>query len=124
MPIARKKLPLCPIEVTISAVSARWKARIVWRLAEAPASFTSLRESVAGISDRMLTAQLAELASDGVVASAATGTLARYDLTPLGRDLVPVLEVLQRWGEVVIERRSQMGAQATLPPASPQLLVR
>jgi DNA-binding HxlR family transcriptional regulator len=104
--ITRKKASQCPIEATIAAISARWKSRILWQLAAAPHSFTALRQGVAGISDRMLTAQLGQLVDDGIVALRHGEAGNRYALTTLGVSLLPVLRVMQQWGEALIERRA------------------
>ena len=102
MAITRKKLSGCPIEATISAISARWKARIVWQLAEAPKTFVSLRAGVEGISDRMLTEQLAQLTADLII-EPDPQSARLYRLSELGQLLLPVLDAMRRWGEMRLE---------------------
>jgi len=122
MAIPRKRPLDCPIEVTLSAMSARWKARILWCLADAPSSYGALRANVAGISDRMLTVQLSELMTDGVVEAEESAKSGTYRLSAIGLSLLPVLDAMKAWGTSVIESRESnvtgnraTGAEVTSP---------
>lgn len=108
MAITRKKLSGCPIEVTINAVAARWKAMILWRLRDGAQSFTALRRDIEGISDRMLQTQLQQLSDDGVVTRLQRAGHPLWSLTALGEQLLPVLDAMKLWGE-----RSQQQRQGT-----------
>ena len=59
----------------------------------------------------MLTQQLRELESDGLVLRkvyAEVPPRVEYSLTPLGKSLKPVLTALGNWGERLLEARSQL----------------
>ena len=112
MPISRKKPLVCPIEVALNVVAARWKARIVYQLAAEPKSFTQLRAGIDGISDRMLTTQLSQLVDDAVVLQGTDTDEKHYRLTALGLALLPVLAAMYDWGELAIERRTASGERA------------
>lgn len=117
--ITRKKPLQCPIEATLAAISARWKARIVRQLAMSPQAFIPLRKSVPGISDRMLTEQLSQLVDDHIVALERDDIGQRYRLTPLGHSLIPVLQMLHHFGEALIDRRgATVDGAATTGPAA------
>ncbi|MBC7940582.1 MAG: helix-turn-helix transcriptional regulator [Chitinophagaceae bacterium] len=105
MAITRKKPLSCPIEVTISIVSARWKARIIWQLAESRKTFTPLKGAVGAVSDRMLNEQLTQLIDDKVVDYEQAGQTKRYGLTALGHALLPVLRSMHDWGEKAVHHR-------------------
>lgn len=107
MAITRKKPQQCPIEATLAAISARWKARIVWKLAASPHAFSALRQSVTGISDRMLTEQLSQLMRDRIIVLERDDIGQRYKLTSLGLSLLPVLRALHDFGEKMIEGRER-----------------
>jgi len=107
MAIPRKRPIDCPIEVTLSAMSARWKARIIWCLADEASSFGALRAKVTGISDRMLTVQLSELMADGVVETDVSAKNGAYRLSAMGVSLLPVLDAMKAWGTSVIEKRDE-----------------
>ncbi|MBC7927081.1 MAG: helix-turn-helix transcriptional regulator [Bryobacteraceae bacterium] len=100
MAIPRKQAPTCPIEMTINVIAARWKAMIVYQLLEAERrSYGELRNLVEGVTDRVLTTQLAELVADGVVSSRRNGRLVHYRLTAQGRELRPIFAAMKSWGE-------------------------
>lgn len=100
MAIHRKQLPACPIELTINAIAARWKAMIVYQLLQAEqCTYGQLRSLVHGITDRVLTTQLAELAHDRVLWSERKGRQVYYRLTESGRDLGPIFAAMRMWGE-------------------------
>jgi DNA-binding HxlR family transcriptional regulator len=81
----------------------RWTGPIVAVLVEQPAYFADLRRSIPGISERMLSDRLAELAAAGlVVREVSEGPPLRvvYRLTESGAALEPALEELKNWAEV------------------------
>lgn len=119
MAITRKKASTCPIEVTINAVSARWKAMILWQLRAGPQRFGALRGAIAGISDRMLQNQLSQLLEDGVVHRAGSAATPRWQLTALGTQLLPVLDAMQAWGSAAQQQRQQTAVEVRPPATGP-----
>ncbi|MEO1200548.1 MAG: helix-turn-helix domain-containing protein [Pseudomonadota bacterium] len=102
----------CPYEAAAQAmkcIGGRWKILIVRYLLDRDAAgFNELQRVLPGVSPKMLTQQLRELATDGVVlrhelVSDPPKTV-RYRLTPLGRDLAPVSAALSVWGQAWLER--------------------
>ena len=68
MPESRKKDNHgCPVQGTINVLSGKWKVLVVWHLGFGPRRFAALRDLLPGISEKVLTSQLKELVSDGVV---------------------------------------------------------
>ncbi len=53
-----------------------------------------------GLSSKVLSSQLKEMESDGLVAriAAETGKTSLYCLTPLSESLIPVLQTMAEWG--------------------------
>jgi DNA-binding HxlR family transcriptional regulator len=121
MAISRKRPLDCPIEVTISALSARWKARLIWQMADGPLSYGALRRQVEGISDRMLNEQLSQLVEDRIVGRQDAAEGPRYQLTELGVVLLPVLEAMFAWGSKSIAGRRE--AVEPRPPERPATLL-
>ncbi len=79
----------------------RWKVLIVRELIAGTRRFSALKRSLAGVSHKVLTAQLRELETDGVVERrvfAQVPPRVDYDLTERGRALLPLLEGLHAWG--------------------------
>jgi len=99
----------CPTELAIGVVGQKWKLVIMERLSERTWRFGELQRSLAGITARMLTRQLRELETDGLVLRTVYPEVpprVDYSMTPLGRSLGPVLAELRSWGE---HYRSQRG---------------
>ncbi len=96
------KLVHCPALVTIKAISGKWKTRILWLLRERPHHFGELKLLMAGVSAKVLSEQLKQLANESLVVSQETkrGGIVYiiYDYSPYGRTLIPVLDSLGIWG--------------------------
>ncbi|MBH5335993.1 helix-turn-helix transcriptional regulator [Streptomyces pactum] len=83
----------------------RWTGLVVAALMEHGAYFADLRRAIPGISERMLSDRLAELAATGlVVRKVDEGPPLRvsYRLTEAGRALEPALKELTRWAETYL----------------------
>jgi DNA-binding HxlR family transcriptional regulator len=63
-----------------------------------PHRFAELRRKTTGISDRVLTRQLRELETDGVVRPEVPPRV-EYSLTEYGESLRPVTEAMCQWGK-------------------------
>src|SRR5499425_166728 len=57
----------CPLTAALAAIGGKWKLIIVYWLAESPKHFAALRREIPGISQKVLTQQLRELVSDGII---------------------------------------------------------
>ncbi|MCX4747630.1 helix-turn-helix transcriptional regulator [Kitasatospora sp. NBC_01287] len=78
----------------------RWSGLVVAVLSHGPAHFSQLRRAIPGISERMLSDRLTELAEAGlVVRRVDEGPPLRvsYQLTEAGRALRPALDELRSW---------------------------
>jgi DNA-binding HxlR family transcriptional regulator len=95
-----KRLPGLPIERSLGVISGRWKAVIVYILLNGPKRTSELERHLPGITQKMLIQQLRALEEHGLVVRKTGGDALRveYGLTPLGKSLRPVLEVLEEWG--------------------------
>lgn len=102
--IKRKKSPGydCPIEVTLDVISGKWKAMILFSLLQRTIRFNELRRLIPKATQRVLTTQLRELESDGVITRkiyAEVPPRVEYSLTEFGLSLKPILELMELWGE-------------------------
>lgn len=91
----------CPIQATFVALKGKWKVNIVWHLSFGTKRFAELRRLLRGVSEKVLTEQLRQLETAGIISRAVTpGKVPRvdYSLTPDGRELLPPLETLCAWG--------------------------
>ncbi|MDX2028565.1 MAG: helix-turn-helix domain-containing protein [Alphaproteobacteria bacterium] len=92
----------CPLEAALDVMGGKWKATVLFRLMENTCRFNELRRLLPNITQRMLTTQLRDLESDGLVSRkvyAEVPPKVEYSLTPLGRTLEPLLRELYHWGE-------------------------
>jgi DNA-binding HxlR family transcriptional regulator len=97
----------CPLTAALAAIGGKWKLIIVYWLAESPKHFAALRREMPGISQKVLTQQLRELVSDGIVQRQPKGAIpspVEYSLTDYGRSVLPLVEDARRWGRAHIER--------------------
>jgi DNA-binding HxlR family transcriptional regulator len=63
--------------------------------------FAQIRDTLPGVSEKVLTAQLKELQQDGVIRRLAAKTIppeVSYELTDAGGELVTVMEAMCAWG--------------------------
>ncbi len=94
-------LPACPVETTLLLISNRWRTLIVRDLLTGTKRFSELKRSVTGISQKVLTANLRDMESAGIVhreVFAEVPPRVEYSLTDLGRSLEPVLDAMDEWG--------------------------
>ena len=97
----------CPLTAALAAIGGKWKLIIVYFLAESPKHFAALRKAMPGISQKVLTQQLRELMSDGIVNREAKGAVpapVEYSLTEYGRSVLPLVDDVRVWGRGHLER--------------------
>lgn len=97
----------CPLTAALAAIGGKWKLIIVYWLAESPKHFAALRREMPSISQKVLTEQLRELISDGIVQREPKGAIpapVEYSLTDYGRSVLPLAESVRLWGRGHLER--------------------
>ncbi len=97
------KIPTqCPVAFTTRVMSGKWKARIVWALIRAKKlRFSEIRRDCPPISDRILSKELKELESLGLISRKEYPVVppkTEYKLTALGHTLEPVTAAMADWG--------------------------
>ncbi len=94
--------PLCPTRQVLDRIGDRWTVLIVLTLMSGTKRFKDLREAIAGISPKVLTAALRGLERDGLLTRAVFAEIpprVEYTLTPLGRTLEQPLVAVRAWAE-------------------------
>jgi len=97
----------CPLTAALAAIGGKWKLIIVYWLAESPKHFAALRRVMPGISQKVLTEQLRELISDGILQRQPKGAIpapVEYSLTDYGQSVLPLVEDVRVWGRAHMER--------------------
>ena len=96
-----KELPQCPVEVTLSLISNRWKVLILRDLMDGAKRFGELRKSLGNITQKVLTSNLREMEEDRLIIRTVYAEVpprVEYQLTNLGYSLKP-LESMKNWGD-------------------------
>lgn len=87
--------------MTLAVVGGKWKASILWHLAQETMRFSDLQRLFVDTTRKMLTQQLRELEADGLVhrkVYAQVPPKVEYSLTDRGRSIFPILEQMCQWG--------------------------
>jgi DNA-binding HxlR family transcriptional regulator len=111
MPVSKKEISPCPIDAILSVIDGRWKGTILWRLSEGPMRTSELRRSIPEITERMLIRHLHELVSDGILERRQESVVpprVRYSISKYGFTLVPVLDVICKWGRSHLQRQARV----------------
>ncbi len=99
--VYREKTYKCGIDVTLAVVGGKWKASILWHLAQETMRFSALQRQFSDTTRKMLTQQLRELEADGLVHRKVYPQVppkVEYSLTEKGRSIYPILERMCDWG--------------------------
>ncbi|MGO5374645.1 winged helix-turn-helix transcriptional regulator [Bifidobacterium thermophilum] len=99
--VSPRDLPVCPVETTLKLIGNKWEVLVLRDLMPGTKRFGELKQSIGGISQKVLTSKLREMEADGLVERhvfAEVPPRVEYSLTPLGRTLKPVLDAMEQWG--------------------------
>lgn len=92
----------CPVTTTSSLIGKKWHPVIIHRLLEhGPSGFNELERHVDGISSKVLSESLDDLAENGLVDRELVSekpVRVQYSLTDLGASLRPVIGAMRDWG--------------------------
>jgi len=92
----------CFFELALSVMGGKWKPIILYHLGEKGVlRFSELRRGMPEVTDRMLTRQLRELETDGLIVREVFRQVpprVEYSLTEPGRGLFPILVTMRDWG--------------------------
>lgn len=95
-------LPACPVEITLSLMADKWKFLIIRDLLTGTKRFGELQRSIGGVSQKVLTNNLRQMESSGLInrkVYAEVPPRVEYSLTDLGKSLKPILDSMVNWGE-------------------------
>jgi len=92
----------CGIGPAFAVIGGKWKAAILWELAEGPVRFGELKRRVQGITEKMLIQQLRELERDLLISRTVFHEVpprVEYALTEWGIRLNVALGPIADWGD-------------------------
>lgn len=108
------KTPSCLAEVIVRVVGGRWKLWILKELFEGTLRFGELQRKIPKVSQKMLAQQLRELEADHIVCRKVYPEVppkVEYSLTELGSSLLPILSVMDGWGEMFMDSKYEAQKQ-------------
>lgn len=94
-------LESCDLTYAVCKIGGRWKLLILCKLEDGKMRFSTLRDSITGITERMLTKQLREMEKDGLISRTVHAEVpprVEYAMTNIAKELVPIWSELSKWG--------------------------
>lgn len=101
----------CAMDVTMDYIGGKWKTVVLWYLRKDKKRFSELRRLIPNITEKMLSLQLKNLESDGIVKRKIYPEVppkVEYYLTDFGKTLIPMLEEIAKWGRTLAETKGKM----------------
>lgn len=101
----QKKLPVeleCGLHLFMEVINGKWKISLIWCIYNGINRPGELQRRIPKASRRLLDTQLSQLAGHGIITKTVhegKPLKVTYELTPLGKTLIPVIESTARWGE-------------------------
>ena len=97
----------CPVEATLDLIGGKYKALILWHLAERKLRFSELNRLISA-TPKMLTQQLRELEERQLIHREVYPVVppkVEYSLTELGKSLMPILVAMRDWGAEYMRKK-------------------
>jgi len=94
--------PMCPSSALPIQIGDKWTGMVVLCLQEGPRRFTELKNPLRGITPKVLAQTLRAMERDGLVTRTAydeNPPRVEYELTPLGRSLLTLIEAARAWSK-------------------------
>ena len=96
----------CPIEATLALIGGKYKTLILWHLKDTILRFNELKKLIPKATPKMLTQQLRELESDGLIIRVVYPVVppkVEYSLSDFGKSIIPILDSMCDWGSDYLE---------------------
>ncbi|WP_289137810.1 helix-turn-helix domain-containing protein [uncultured Brevibacillus sp.] len=98
-----KNIKDCPLTFALSIIGGKWRLPIIWALwKNETLRYNELKRNIDGITNMMLSQALKEMEDYGLIARKQYMEIpprVEYSLTEAGKDLVPSLQSLAKWGK-------------------------
>jgi len=92
----------CPVDLTLSVIGGRWQGLVIWTLRKEAKRFNEIKRSLVTINDKMLSQTLKKLVEQEILNRKSYNSIppkVEYSLSKKGKELLPVFELMQVWGE-------------------------
>ncbi|SEF83600.1 winged helix-turn-helix transcriptional regulator [Lachnospira multipara] len=97
----KQELPECPVATTVSLIGSKWKLLIIRNLLVRPWRFNELKNSLDGISQKVLTDSLRSMEEDGIITRTVYPEVpprVEYALSDIGESMRPIINSMAEWG--------------------------
>lgn len=102
------KYEKCPIVLVQDIVSGKWKILILWYLSYSKLRFSDIQRKLPSVSQKVLSRQLKSMEEDNIINRKVYPVVppkVEYSLTDVGRKLIPILEMMHKFGAEYLEER-------------------
>lgn len=96
-----RDLPACPVATTLSLIGNKWKILIMRDVLDGPKRYGQLRQSLEGISQKVLTENLRGMEADGLLTRTVFPEVpprVEYAVSPVGESMRPIILQMAEWG--------------------------
>ena len=97
--LKREEMPVCDVATTVQILDSKWKLLIIRDLMTGPKRPAQLLKSLSGLSQKVLTASLKSMISDGIVEKIDYNTMPPHVEYRLSPDAIPADGLLLRVGK-------------------------
>ena len=100
-----KKTPVlldCGLHLFMEVLNGKWKANLIWSIYSGIKRPGELQRKIPKATRRVLDTQLKQLTEHGILSKIIFNELplkVEYELTPLGKTLIPAITFIAQWGE-------------------------
>ena len=99
----KQMLSACCVEIyAINLIAGQWTLAICCALANRKLRFGELKKAIPNVTERMLSLQLRKMEANGLLKRtvyAEVPSRVEYQLTSCAKELLPIIDQLQAWGE-------------------------
>lgn len=91
------------VKETLNVIGGKWKPLILSVLENNSHRTNAIYRGIEGITQKMLIQQLKELESDGIITRKVFPVVpphVEYSLTDYGKTLLPIMKLMQEWGDI------------------------
>ena len=100
------KYTKCPMVLVQDIISGKWKILILWYLSYSTLRFSDLQKKLPTVSQKVLSRQLKSMEEDNIINRKGYPVVppkVEYSLTDTGRKLIPLLELMHKFGAEYLE---------------------
>ena len=100
------KYDTCPMTLVQKILSGKWKILILWYLSYKELRFSEIRRKLPNVTQKMITQHLRSLEEDKLIYRTVYPVVppkVEYGLTDLGRKIMPILEMMHKFGAEYLE---------------------